>query len=138
MVYSGAVKRALSLLALTLLSSVAMLGADVTGVWTSRSPLQTLTFKQEGSKLTGTVQSKLGTLRIAEGKIEGDEIKLTFFVVLSNGKDPLGLAGYDAMAEEGQVTEITYKGKVSGDDIKMSVTQERLGDVRDLTFHKTP
>ncbi len=115
-----------------------MWAADVTGVWTSKSPQQTLTFKQEGSKLTGTVQSKLGTLRIAEGKIEGDDIKLTFFVVLSNGKDPLGLAGYDAMAEEGQVTEITYKGKLSGDDIKVSVTQEKLGDVRDLVFHKAP
>jgi hypothetical protein len=42
------------------------------------------------------------------------------------------------MAEEGQVTEITYKGKLSGDDIKVSVTQEKLGDVRDLVFHKAP
>lgn len=137
LVYSGSVKRAFSLLVLSVLSSVAAPAADITGVWTSKTPVQTLTFKQEGAKLTGTVKSTLGTLRIAEGKIEGDEIKLTFFVVLSNGKDPLGLAGYDAMAEEGQVTEITYKGRISGDDIKVSVSQEKLGDVRDMTFHKT-
>ena len=125
------------MLALTAAASVAALGADVAGVWKCPGPVQTLTLKQEDTKLTGTVQSALGTLRIGEGKIEGNNITLTFFVVLSNGRDPLGLAGYDSMAEEGQVTEITYKGTITGDQLKVKVTQQKLDEVRELSFRKT-
>lgn len=130
-------RRASLLLFFTAVACLTAFGADVSGVWKCARPSQTLTMKQEDGKLTGTVQSTLGTLRIAEGKIDGNDIKLTFYVVLSNGKDPLGLAGYDAMAEEGQVTELTYSGTLSGDDLKVKVTQERLDDVREIVFHKS-
>lgn len=124
-------------MALSAMASLAAFAADVTGTWKSAKPDQTIEIKDENGKLTGTLQAKLGKLRIAEGKLEGDKITLKFLVVLNNGVDPLGLAGYDSMAEEGQVTEITYTGTVSGSDLKVKVTQERLDTVRDLTFHKT-
>jgi len=129
-------KRALLLLACIAIASATAFGADVGGVWKSPKPNQTLTIKQEDGKLTGTLQSTLGTLRIAEGKVDGNNVTLTFFVVLNHGMDPLGLAGYDSMAEDGQVTEITYKGVLSGDDIKVKVIQERIDDVREFVFHK--
>ena len=130
-------KRALLLLALSAIASLSAFGADVAGIWKCAKPEQTIELKEENGKLTGTLQGKLGKLRIAEGKLEGDKITLKFLVVLNNGVDPLGLAGYDSMAEEGQVTEITYTGSVTGADLKVKVTQERLDTVRELTFHKT-
>ncbi len=129
-------KRALLLVALTAFASVASFAADAVGTWKSAKPAQTLTLKEADGKLTGTLKSVLGTLHVSDAKLEGDKLTLTFYVVLSSGVDPLGLAGYDSMAEEGQVTEITYKGVISGDDLKVTVSQEKLGDIRDLTFHK--
>ena len=124
-------------MALTAIASLAAFGADVAGIWKCAKPDQTIELKEENGKLTGTLQAKLGKLRVAEGKLEGDKVTLKFLVVLNNGVDPLGLAGYDSMAEEGQVTEITYTGKISGGDLTVEVTQERLDTVRKLTFHKT-
>ena len=131
-------KRALVLAALTAFASVASYAADWDGVWKSEKPLQTLTLKMADGKVTGTVKSALGTLRIAEAKADGDKLDLTFYVVLSAGVDPLGLGGYDSQAEEGQVTEITYKGTLSGDIMKFVVEQERLGRVSTLNFKKAP
>jgi hypothetical protein len=130
------VKRALLLVALTAFASLASFAADLDGVWKSAKPLQTLTLKMVDGKVTGTVKSALGTLRIAEAKADGDKLDLTFYVVLNSGVDPLGLGGYDSQAEEGQVTEITYKGTLSGDTMNFVVEQERLGRVATLNFKK--
>jgi hypothetical protein len=130
--------RALILVALTAFASVASYAADLDGVWKSDKPAQTLTLKMADGKVTGTVKSALGTLRIAEAKVDGDKLDLTFYVVLNAGVDPLGLGGYDSLAEEGQVTEIHYKGTLSGDTMKCDVEQERLGHVTTLTFKKVP
>jgi hypothetical protein len=115
---------------------VASFGADVVGVWKSKDPVQALTLKEADGKITGTLKNNLGTLRIAEAKADGDKLNLTFYVVLSAGADPLGLGGYDSMAEEGQVTEINYKGTITGDEMKVTVNQEKLGDVAILHFKK--
>jgi hypothetical protein len=131
------VKRAFLLVALTAFASVASFAGDFVGVWTSTQPPQTLTIKQADGKVTGTVKSALGTLRIAEAKADGDKLDLVFYVVLNAGVDPLGLGGYDSMAEEGQVTEIDYKGTISGDAMKVIVSQERLGPVAVLNFKKS-
>ena len=130
-------KRALLSIALTAFASMASLAADLDGVWKSAKPLQTLTLKIVDGKVTGTVKSALGTLRIAEAKADGDKLDLTFYVVLNSGVDPLGLGGYDSMAEEGQVTEIDYQGTITGDGMKVIVNQERLGPVAVLNFKKS-
>ena len=129
-------KRLLLLLALSAIATLSAFAADATGEWKCVNVNQTLNMKQEAGKVTGTLKNNLGTLRIAEGKIDGDKVTLTFMVVLSNGVDPLHIAGYDSLAEEGQVTEITYTGTVSGNEVKFKVKQERLDAEREFTFKK--
>jgi hypothetical protein len=81
---------------------------DLTGTWTGEFKAPdggqgfqvSFTFKQDGDKLTGTVQGPQGDpIAITDGKIDGD--KLTFKVAL------------------GEMT-ITHEGTVSGDEIKLT------------------
>jgi hypothetical protein len=88
--------------------------ADVNGKWTAQVPGRggqtretTFTFKAEGEKLTGTVSGMQGDNPISDGKISGDEISFTVKVSF-NGNDVI----------------LLYKGKVSGDEIKMSRTRQ--------------
>lgn len=85
--------------------------ADVAGKW--KAEFQTpdgqtrtsiFTFQVDGDKLTGTVSSPRGEAPIQEGKISGDEI--SFVVVREFG---------------GNEVRIHYKGKVAGDDLKLTV-----------------
>jgi len=94
-----------------ILATVAV-AADITGKWKSEAPgrdgtpqLTTYTFKVEGEKLTGTVSGRQNDTAISDGKINGDEIS---FVVVRN----MG----------GQDMKIEYKGKVAGDEIKLTIT----------------
>ena len=81
--------------------------ADLNGKWkaefttpdgTARS--NTFTFKAEGSNLTGTVAGAQDETKIQDGKISGDDISFT-------AERPFG--------------KFTYKGKVSGSEIKFKV-----------------
>ncbi|MFZ0663443.1 MAG: hypothetical protein WAM66_12175 [Acidobacteriaceae bacterium] len=88
--------------------------ADVTGNWTAEmntpddnSFTVTFTFKQDGTKLTGTVQGPQGDpIAIGNGKVEGNHIS---FTVSFNGMT------------------ISHDGTVSGDEIKMT-TKSDNGD----------
>ena len=72
------------------LGSMTARAADVTGNWTAEmtSPdgntmQMTFTFKQDGAKVTGTVQGPMGDpMEIANGKIDGDKFS---FDVSFNG-----------------------------------------------------
>ncbi|HEV2464124.1 MAG TPA: hypothetical protein VGT04_09985 [Acidobacteriaceae bacterium] len=87
---------------------------DVTGNWTAdmttpdgNSFALTFVFKQDGTKLTGTVQGPEGDpLAIDNGKVDGDHIT---FTVSFNG------------------TTFSHDGTVSGDEIKMT-TKSDNGD----------
>jgi hypothetical protein len=88
--------------------------ADVDGKWTAQVPGRggqtretTFTFKAEGEKLTGTVSGMQGDNPISDGKITGDEISFSL---------KLNFQGNDFTFH--------YKGKVSGDEIKMTRTRE--------------
>ena len=92
---------------LTLVASVAA-AADVSGKWKAEftSPdgqqrVNTFTFKVEGEKLSGTVAGSQDETPIENGKAAGDEISFT-------AERPFG--------------SFTYKGNVSGDEIKFQVT----------------
>jgi hypothetical protein len=87
--------------------------ADVTGTWTATFDTQvgaqkyTYTLKVAGNKLTGKAKSELAGVEteIVEGTVNGDDIS---FVENLNFQDmPL---------------RIVYKGKVSGDDLKLTRT----------------
>ena len=76
-------------LVMTLGAATAM-AADVAGAWTAEmktpdgnSMQMTFTFKQDGAKLTGTVQGPMGEpMEISNGKIDGDKFS---FDVSFNG-----------------------------------------------------
>ena len=100
----------LALALMAIVTAVAM-AADITGKWKSEMPgrdgtpqATTYTFKVEGDKLTGTISGRGGDTAISDGKISGDDIS---FAVVRNF--------------QGQERKMEYKGKVSGDEIKISV-----------------
>jgi len=98
----------MKLCSLLVLTATALL-ADVTGKWTASFETEigtqnyTYDFKQTGDKLTGTAKSNLGSGVITEGSVKGDDIT---FVEILNFQD--------------QEIRITYKGKISGDEIKFT------------------
>lgn len=90
--------------------------ADVAGKWTAemqtqRGPqTQTFEFKVDSGKLTGTVTGgRGGPAEISEGKIEGDTV--TFKV-----NRTMGDRSFVAL----------YKGTVSGDELKLTMTIEGM------------
>jgi hypothetical protein len=93
--------------AAALLLTGAVLAADVNGKWkadfTSPDGAQrsnTFTFKSDGTKLTGTIAGTQDETPIQNGTINGDEISFT-------AERPFG--------------KFTYKGKVTGNEIKFKV-----------------
>jgi hypothetical protein len=99
----------LALLALCVISAVA---ADVSGKWVAQIPgrdgatmERVFTFKVNGATLTGTISTQRGEQEISEGKVAGDEIS---FVVVRKVQE--------------REMKTTYKGKVSGNEIKFTST----------------
>lgn len=94
---------------LVALVSVAAWAADVTGKWTGQMAgpngdgfSLTFNFKQDGTKLTGTVQGPQGDpIEITDGKVEGD--KLSFVVTI-----------------EANNMKIMHDGTINGDEIKLN------------------
>jgi len=97
-----------TILALVVLTAGA-LAADITGTWTASFDTQigvqnyTYTFKVEGNKLSGRVKSMYSDGEISEGTINGDDISFV-----------------ENLTFEGMPLRITYKGKISGDEIKLT------------------
>ena len=85
--------------------------ADVSGTWkaaieTPNGPFETtFNFKADGEKLTGSTSNRfMQDAPISEGKIDGDNVS---FVVAANFN--------------GNEVKVNYKGKVGGDEIKLTV-----------------
>jgi hypothetical protein len=81
-------------------------GANVTGVWAFTVTTDqgggnpTLTFKQDGEKLTGKYEGQLGNADLT-GSVKGDAITFTFTVDV-----------------QGQQAPVTYKGTVEKNTMK--------------------
>lgn len=111
---------------LTLLSclfALAALAADVSGKWTAETQGRggqtrtvTMTFKADGSNLTGSISGPRGETEISDGKVDGDTV--TFTVVREFN---------------GNTMKINYTGKVSGDEIKFK-TEMQGGQGRTMEF----
>jgi hypothetical protein len=110
-----------------MLALVTAWAADVTGKWEAEQPGRgegapptktAFTFKVAGATLTGTITlpgfmgGEPTTVDITEGKVDGNNIQ---FVVVRK------------MDMQGQTMEMksTYKGEVSGDEIKFTVERQR-------------
>src|ERR1700683_4551743 len=81
--------------------------ADLNGKWHGNLKTQdgndltvAFVFKVNGKKLTGTVANSYGEQQITEGVVKGDEVS---FIIMAGG---------------GQF-KIVYKGKLTGDDLKL-------------------
>jgi hypothetical protein len=87
----------------------AVQGTDVTGVWAftvatdQGSGTPTLTFKQDGEKLTGKYEGQLGNADLT-GTVKGNAITFTFTVDV-----------------QGQQAPVTYKGTVEKNTMKGSL-----------------
>ncbi|MBI1764898.1 MAG: hypothetical protein HYR56_26100 [Acidobacteria bacterium] len=88
--------------------------ADVNGKWTAEVPgrqgamqTMTMTFKAEGSKLTGTVSGQQGDTAISDGKVEGNDISFTVVREFN-----------------GNSIKQVFKGKLAGDEIKFTRSTE--------------
>jgi len=95
--------------------AVAAWAADVTGNWAGSISGPdgntfdlTYTFKQEGTKLTGTVTPPQGdVLPLVDGKVEGD--KISFAVNVDMG---------------GNNVKFSSEGTIKGDEITLSTTND--------------
>src|SRR5690242_4631181 len=93
---------------LAILLSVTAIAAEISGKWKAEfttpdgtQRVNIFTFKVDDGKLTGTVAGSQDETPIADGKVAGDEISFS-------AERPFG--------------SFTYKGKVSGNEIKFQVT----------------
>jgi hypothetical protein len=85
--------------------------ADISGTWKGTAENQggtierTFVFKVDGTKLTGeTVSEMMGKSTIADGKIDGDNISFSITAKFQDNE-----------------MKLNYKGKVTGDTIKLNV-----------------
>ena len=118
-------KRIFSLCALLALASLMAFAADVTGKWASEPPAggkggpQTLTLKQDGTKLTGTLEGgRGGAAELSNGSVDGD--KVSFEV---------------KRQVQGNDVVIKYTGTVSGSEMKLSFEMGGRGP-RETVFKK--
>jgi hypothetical protein len=107
----------LLIIATALLLPFGAVAADINGKWKAEFTTpdgtprtNTFTFKAEGTRLTGTVAGSQDETPIQNGTISGDEISFT-------AERPFG--------------KFTYKGKITGNEIKMKV------DFNDNSFEIT-
>jgi hypothetical protein len=93
------------------LAAVVAFAADATGKWTweqqGRAGTQTLTLtlKADGGNLTGTLAGgRGGDVEISDGKVNGDSVS------------------FNVIREfQGNKITIKYSGKISGDEMKLTV-----------------
>ena len=79
------------------------------------------TFKQDGTALTGALKSEGSELQIREGKVNGDDVSFVVAQKIGNR----------------EVT-LTYTGRVSGNEIKFTVSFAGSDRSWDMTAKKAP
>ena len=78
----------------------------------------TFTFAAEGSNLNGSTSGRGGETKISNGKVDGDNIS------------------FDVTREfNGNSMTMHYKGKVAGDDLKLTISREG-GEPREMTLKR--
>jgi opacity protein-like surface antigen len=115
-------KKLMMLMGLMALACMTMLAADVTGKWmseaTGKGGPQTYDLKQDGNKLTGSVEGgRGGPVQISNGMVDGD--KVSFEVTREMN---------------GNSMTTKYSGTVSGSTMKLTVETARGN--REITLTK--
>jgi len=103
--------RILTTAVLTAALAISAFAAEIAGKWKTTFTTPNgdkregvLNLKVDGAKLTGTMESPRGSSEINDGKVDGDNVS---FTVVRKFND-------------NEVT-IKYKGKVSGDDMQLTM-----------------
>ncbi len=97
-------------------SPAAASAPDISGTWTlniaigAREVPGTLTIKQEGTNLSGTIQSSFGTSELSNGSAGADNFRFTTRADF-----------------EGRTVEISVTGTVSGNEMRGTVSSVELG-----------
>lgn len=92
---------------------------DTSGVWelTIQTPrgamTRTLTLEQDGTSLEGTLDTRMGSVPITEGSVEGNRIS---FTVAMSGRG-------------GRTFEMSYRGSVDGDTARGTFRTPRGDEV---------
>jgi len=117
-------RKSMILAVLIITGMVCLFAADITGKWTAEFDSQVgpqkyvFEFKVEGTKLTGMAVSNIGGTEaktaITEGTVNGDDV-----------------AFVENLNYSGMELRIAYKGKISGDEIKLS---RMVGEQEGETF----
>lgn len=115
-----------ALLALCAFFAIAAYAGDVSGTWkgTAESPVgtveRTFVFRVDGTKLTGeTTSNMFGKSAIEDGKVDGDTISFSI-----------------SISFQGNPAKVNYKGKVSGDEIKLTAETPDLGTTIEYTVKR--
>ncbi|MGA3096189.1 MAG: hypothetical protein ABSF25_07015 [Bryobacteraceae bacterium] len=103
--------------------------ADISGQWTAdwsdygggAVRHSTFTFKQDGTTLTGATKGEGSELQIRDGKVNGDDVSFVIAQKIGNR----------------EVT-LTYTGRVSGNEIKFTVSFAGSDRTWDMTAKKAP
>ena len=110
---------------LSLAAAALSFAADIDGKWTGEingpnGAMQiTMDLKADGEKLTGKITTQMGDQDIKEGKIKGDD--LSWFTTFERDGNPI---------------KITNKAKVTGAEMKVSITVEGRDFVMEYTAKK--
>ena len=114
-------KKLLFVTTILLVLAIGAFAADVSGKWTYEAPGRggnpgrpvTITLKQDGSKLTGSVPgmgrggAEAPAMEVMNGKVDGDKIS------------------FETKAEFNGQTRITkYEGTMAGEELKLKITRE--------------
>jgi hypothetical protein len=120
-------RKCMVIVALAVSFGVLALAADIDGKWTAevagrggQTNTQTLTLKAAGDKLTGSIEGgRGGPTEISDGTIMGTAV--AFKIVRQFGENKI---------------EQTYKGTLSGDELKLSMDNGRGRGPQDVTFKR--
>jgi hypothetical protein len=110
--------RVLTIVAAVLFSAISALAADVSGTWAMNVDAPdgaveaTLTLKQDGDKITGTVSSQMGDAPVT-GTLKDNDI--TFTMVMDAG---------------GQNVTIVYTARVAADKMEGSLDFGGQGEIK--------
>jgi uncharacterized protein YhdP len=111
-------------LAVALLFTATLFGADITGRWTGQMGEGRDTafqLKMDGNKVTGTMSGANGEPRpISKGELNGDNISLTV-----------------DSEWQGQPVKLQVKGKVAGTEMKVTISSEGSDWSTDVVLKKT-
>jgi hypothetical protein len=100
--------------------------ADISGTWKGTAETsvgkteRTFVFKVDGNKLSGETTSNIfGKSTLTDGRIDGDDLSFTITI-----------------SYQGNDLKANYKGKVAGDEIKLTVEVPDAGQTIEYTVKR--